>query len=63
MTKEEIKQKYNPSSNYLGRSLKNYQEMQSKAAAQKGVLEQLKAAKTLTAAKKIVYGHKKGSAK
>lgn len=63
MTKDEIKAKYCPSSNYLGRNLENYKQMQSKVAASKGVSDQLKAAKTLTAARKIVYGYKNGNAK
>lgn len=63
MTKDEIKAKYCPSSNYLGRSLENYKQMQAKVAASKGVPEQLKASKTLTEARKIVYGYKKSNAK
>lgn len=44
---------------WMGRSLKNYKLMQGKAAASNNVTKQLEAAKTLTEARKIVYGYKK----
>lgn len=56
MTKAEIEQKYRPDSVWRGRSLENYKAMQAKVAESKGRLEQLKAAKTLTEARRICYG-------
>lgn len=47
--------------NWLGRSLANYKQMQAKVAESKGVLDALMNAKTLTQARKIVYGTKKGN--
>ena len=49
---------YNPGWRWLGRSLDNYKKLQAKVAAQKGVTEQLKNARTLTEARKICYGVK-----
>lgn len=46
---------------WLGRSLENYKIQQRKVAESKNVLEQFLAAKTLTKARQIVYGIKKGS--
>lgn len=46
---------------WFGRNLENYKQMQSKVAESKGVLDALMNAKTLTQARKIVYGHKKGN--
>lgn len=43
----------------LKKSLENYKKIQAKTAESKGVSEQLTAAKTLTQARKIVYGEKK----
>lgn len=63
MTKEEIRAMYVPDSQWFGRSLENYKKMQSKAAASNGVTEQLRNAKTLTEARKIVYGLKKKNTK
>ena len=48
------------SSTWVGRSLDNYKAMHEKTAKDKGVAHELANAKTLTQAKKIVYGHKKG---
>lgn len=47
--------------NWLGRSLSNYKQMQAKVAESKGVLDALMSAKTLTQARKVVYGTKKGN--
>lgn len=58
MTKEEIEQKYNPGYSWLGRSLSNYKKQQSHVAENKGVLRELQNAKTLTDARRIVYGSK-----
>lgn len=63
MNKIDIKNKYVPDSQWFGRSLDNYKKMQSKAAASNGVTEQLRNAKTLTEARKIVYGLKKKNTK
>lgn len=56
--KDTIKAMYFPEGNYLGRSLDSYKSTQAKIAASLGVGEQLKASKTLTEARKIVYGKK-----
>jgi hypothetical protein len=48
-------------SEWLGRSLQNYKEMQEGVSKSKGVYDDLKKAKTLTEARKIVYGYKKGN--
>ncbi len=55
-----IKMKYFPDGNYLGRSLSGYKTTQKAVAEARGVGEKLAAAKTLTEARKIVYGYKKG---
>lgn len=44
---------------WLGRSLSNYKSMHAGTASSKGVKEQFQAAKTLTAARKILFGYKK----
>lgn len=49
--------------NWLGRSLSNYKSQQSDIARNKGVLPKLQQAKTLTEARKIVYGVKSKQAK
>lgn len=41
-----------------GRSLENYKQQQRKVAEDRGVLDQLMRATTLTQARKIVYGAK-----
>ena len=46
---------------WQGRSLTNYKDMQEKVAKSKGCWEQLKKCTTLTEARKIVYGVKKGN--
>lgn len=45
-------------SNWLGRSLKNYQAMHAKTAQDKGVYNEFMAANTLTKARKILWGTK-----
>lgn len=50
---------HTPEYNWLGRSLDNYKDMHAKTAADKGVTAELRAAKTLTQARKIVFGYKK----
>lgn len=54
---------YRPGWQWLGRSLENYKDIHAKAAADKGVGEELKNAKTLTKARKIVFGYKKKNTK
>lgn len=49
--------------NWLGRSLSNYKSQQVDVARQKGCTAQLANAKTLTEARKIVYGVKAKQAK
>jgi len=44
---------------WLGRSLNNYKSMHTPTAKDKGVLKELMNAKTLTQARKIVFGYKK----
>ncbi len=50
-----------PTSTWCGRSLSNYKAMHAKTAANKGVTQELLSAKTLTQARKIVFGVKKGN--
>lgn len=47
-------------SNQPFRSLDNYKKQQAEVAKTKGVYEQLMAARTLTEARRVVYGQKKG---
>ena len=46
-------------STWIGRSLENYKIMHGAAARQKGVMDKLFSAKTLTEARKVVFGYKK----
>jgi hypothetical protein len=46
---------------WQGRSLTNYKDMHEKTAKSKGCWEQLKKCNTLTEARKIVFGVKKGN--
>jgi hypothetical protein len=55
--------KHKPEWNYLGRNLENYKALHAKTAEDKGVGAALKAAKTLTQARKIVFGYKRGNSK
>lgn len=48
-------------STWCGRSLENYKAIHAKTAEQKGVSHELQNARTLTAAKKVVFGIKKGN--
>jgi hypothetical protein len=57
--KEKEESIYNPGWQWLGRSLDNYKAMHAKTAADKGLTNELKAAKTLTQARKILWGYKK----
>ncbi len=50
-------------STWNGRSLSNYKIMHKATAEKKGVLNQLLAAKTLTEARKILFGYKRGNLK
>lgn len=61
MNKDEIEAKYRPGFFWAGRNLDNYKQMQAKVAASKGVSKELRDAKTLTQARKIVYGYKRGN--
>jgi hypothetical protein len=46
---------------WLGRSLTNYKAMHASTAEDKGVNVAFQAARTLTQARKILFGYKKGS--
>lgn len=61
--KDKKDDKFTPEWNWAGRSLQNYKEMHAAEANSKGVGAQLATAKTLTAAKKIVFGYKKKNTK
>lgn len=50
-------------SKWLGRSLTNYKSMHAATARAKGVGHEFEAAKTLTQARKIAFGYKKGNTK
>ncbi len=63
MNKEEIKNHYNPDSKWFGRNLNNYKDQQEKVAKSKNCLAELLKAKTLTEARKILYGIKRGAEK
>jgi hypothetical protein len=63
MTNEKDANIHKPDWNWLGRSLDNYKSMHAAEAATRGVGEKLKAAKTLTEARKIVFGYKKRNTK
>lgn len=54
---------HRPEYEWLGRSLDNYKQMHMQVAKSKGVSEQLQNCSTLTQARKIVYGYKKGQRK
>lgn len=54
---------YKSEGNWIGRSLENYKSQHSSTAERKGVGAELKSAKTLTEARKIVYGHKRSNSK
>lgn len=54
MSKKEEKE-----NGWYGRSLDNYKQIQAKVANDRGVGDKLRNAKTLTEAKKIVFGYKK----
>jgi len=45
---------------WLGRSLSNYKSMHASTAKSKGVGPAFEAAKTLTQARKVLFGYKKG---
>lgn len=46
-------------STWIGRSLENYKKLHEKGAKLKGCNEALQAAKSLTIARRIVFGYKK----
>lgn len=48
-------------SNQSFRSLPNYKKMHEKTASNKGIAKEFQEAKTLTEARKILFGEKKGS--
>lgn len=58
-----IENKDRPEWEWLGRSLTNYKDMHSSTAKEKNVSAEFQSAKTLTQAKKILFGYKKGQSK
>lgn len=58
MTKAELAI-YRPDWRWLGRSLENYKAMHAKTAESKGKGAELRNARTLTQARKIVFGLKR----
>jgi hypothetical protein len=54
---------YRPGWNWAGRSLPNYKAMHASLAKSKGVSKEFEAARTLTQARKILFGYKKGQAR
>jgi len=54
---------YKPEWNWYGRSLDNYKNMHAKLAKEKGVSVEFQACKTLTQARKVLFGFKKGNKK
>ena len=57
-----IADRKNEGSGY-GRSLENYKSMHTKTAENKGCKEEFLACKTLTQARKVLFGMKKGQTK
>jgi hypothetical protein len=56
--KPEAPNPHRPDWNWAGRSLENFKTINKKRAEEKGVLEQLMRAKTLTEARKVIFGVK-----
>ncbi len=54
---------YRPESKWFGRSLENYKSMHAKLAQDKGVEREFQESRTLTQARKILFGYKKGQNK
>lgn len=54
---------HRPKYEWLGRSLDNYKRMHRNTVEKKGVIEAFTGAKTLTQAKKILFGYKRGNSK
>lgn len=52
-------QQVNEKSGWKGRSLENYKEMHKETADRNGVIREFLAARTLTQARKILFGEKK----
>lgn len=59
MTPEQIEQIYKPGWRWGGRSLENYKAMHRAQAEEQGKGPALAAVKTLTAARKLIFGYKK----
>lgn len=59
MTKEELNQIHKPGWQWLGRKLESYQTIHRKTAESKKVLTAFLNARTLTQAKKILFGVKR----
>jgi len=53
----------NKESTWFGRSLDNYKKMHAKTAEDKGVDKEFHSAKTLTKARKILFGYKRKNTK
>jgi len=56
-----MSKKDNTDSKWFGRSLTNYKEQHTSTAKNKGVAKEFQAAPTLTQARKILFGFKKGN--
>lgn len=61
LTAEQIQAIHKPDWYWRGRSLENYKAMHKKWAADEGKGAALEAAKTLTSARKILFGYKRGN--
>jgi hypothetical protein len=59
----EANKKYGSSQSYLGRNLENYKKMHSGTAEKKKLVKELRDADTLTKARKLLFGLKKGQLK
>lgn len=59
MSDEKEENKHRPGYQWLGRSLQNYKQMHSSTASDKGCSKEFQACKTLTAARKVLWGFKK----
>jgi hypothetical protein len=63
MSEDKTKKSYGSAQSYLGRNLENYKKLQSSIAEKKKLVKELKEADTLTKARKLLYGLKKGNLK
>lgn len=52
---------YKPEGKWLGRSLDNYKSIHAPTAKAQGCSAELEAAQTLTKARKVLFGYKRGN--